>query len=248
MEPSSSSSFPASGGAAADSNNNDWFLTSLQCLHYPNPNELLPVLDASNDGDDNNNEPLLARLVLWLEDRVIRMWTLDQRDQLQEQFMTTIADYLNELSCPSCYLTKDWHKDSARRVRVIFWLLSVATAEAYGDAFVASSIDGKQSSSAPAQDTPIPENYKRKAREPDLSALKNISQSDLASLQNYDFALGFSTGDPQVDGMLTLLRMTLLLDLEQEQQYVNQRIAQLQTVTVPSAKSLKKYKPRRREK
>ena len=219
---------------AADSN--DWFLASLQCLKHPNPDELLLALDVSDDD-------ILARLVLWLEDRVIRMWTLDKRDQLQDHFFTALGDYLQELSCPSCYLAGDWHKDPARRVRVIAWLLSVATAEAYGDVFLASS------TGEPArQDQPIPDSNKRKAREPDLSALKDISESDLATLQNYDFPLGFSMGDPQVDGMLTLLRMNLLLDLEHEQQGVNQRIAQLQTLTVPSAKSLKKYKQRRREK
>lgn len=57
-----------------------------------------------------------------------------------------------------------------------------------------------------------------------------------------DLALGFTTGDNVVDGILKLARMHLLLDLEQEQDEINQSIAELQRLSVTESKPLKQYR------
>jgi hypothetical protein len=238
MQSTSSSTDVVSASDADSTTANDWFLRCLKCLGNEHPEEFLPALQES----DNH----LIQLTLWLEDCVIRMWTIEKRDQLKADYWTSITEYLQELQCPACYTAGEWQRNETQRVRVIFWLLSVATNEAYGDAFLNTT--GTQDSHTIPTTSASSKSacMKRKMHEPDMTALKTISETDLASLQNYEFPLGFSTGDNQVDGVLTLLRMNLLLDLEREQQVINRRIAQLQTVTVPEAKSLKKYKQRRR--
>jgi hypothetical protein len=224
---------------------NQWFLTSLTALGHPQPTLFQEALSMES------GEGPLIQLTLWLEDCIIRLWTLEQRDKLKAEYWKTISVYLEELQCPKAYYTPEhWQLNPALRIRVIFWLLSVATSELYGDAFLnegEAMDDDDDDDDAPSHSPNTPEPSTKSNESNANFSLEHVSESDLAALDTTRFPLGFTTGDNQVDGILTLLRMNMLLKLEQEQQYVNHRIAQLQATTVPGAKPLKKYKPKIRE-
>lgn len=208
-----------------------WFLDSLRCLGYDKPEDFLPALSHCDEA--------LIQLTLWLEDHIIRLLTIEKREALRCDYWTMISEYLEELKCPMGYFSAQWQNNAALRVRVLFFLLSVAMSEAYGDAF----IDDPPPSATEPDSMP---NNLRMVDYTNYDAISSISESDLDQIQSDEFPLGFSSGDSQVDRLLVVLRMNLLLDLENEQQFVNQRIAQLQAMKAHDAKPLKKYKQRRR--
>lgn len=60
------------------------------------------------------------------------------REKLRSDFWSSIGDYLDQLECPnehgSEYAIKDdWMLIPRRRTRVMYWLVSCAISEAYGD-------------------------------------------------------------------------------------------------------------------
>jgi hypothetical protein len=97
-----------------------------------------------------------------------------------------------------------WRQDPSLRMQVVYWIISSATFELH-----AEKVDPKQQGVV-------------------YSTTTSITTMDLVRLPELDpsvFPLGFSTGDEQVDHILTILRMDLLHQIEQEQQQYNQLLA-----------------------
>lgn len=150
---------------------------------------------------------------------------LEQREKLRTDYWSHINSYLDALECPEDYFPAEYYADDEKesphwrysswhRTRVVNWLISCATSEAFGDI----------SEQSQTESTPTP----------------NVDQS---ALEN-PFPLGFSTGDLEVDSILTQLRMKLLIQLEEDQKVINAAVAQVQSVTSGKAKPLKQAKLR----
>mmetsp|Transcript_28510 Transcript_28510/g.47182 ORF Transcript_28510/g.47182 Transcript_28510/m.47182 type:complete len:105 (-) Transcript_28510:2571-2885(-) len=104
----------------------------------------------------------------------------------------------------------------------MYWLISCAISEAHGDSCPPTSATDTAEGSTTAT----------------AAAVDDISTS-------HSFPLGFTTDDPQVDQALTYTRMKHLLKLRQEQDQINDCIAQLQNTSVAKSKPLKARKARR---
>lgn len=157
--------------------------------------------------------------------------------------------YLVELDCPPSYFTNnDWRRHSMLRIRVIHWLVACAVSEAYGNIFGAASPESVATAAAAADDdaspghVPLPAATSDK-HESDPSSTSRWTNPLLQQVQRMDdddgsddpntffrhnFPLGFTTGDDKVDRILTLVRMTFLMELEEEQDAMNQTIADWQ--------------------
>jgi hypothetical protein len=95
--------------------------------------------------------------------------------------------------------TIPWREVPKLRIRVVYWLMSCAISEAYAEE-QEEATNQEVSTNSGTGDTIIPEKVD-------------------------DFPLGFSTGDLQVDRVLTVLRMEFLLEIEQEQKAQNEFLA-----------------------
>lgn len=149
---------------------------------------------------------------------------LNAREKLRQDFWLHINDYLHELEYPEPLLTMDvtaeqhhWRHDTMRRVRVVYWLISCAVSEAYGETI---NSEVKPDSKADSVETNIMLNPK-------------------------DFPLGFKTGDEQVDRLLTILRLRFLMQLQDEQARLDGIVSDLQKRRQNLGKT-KPFKSRRR--
>lgn len=121
-------------------------------------------------------------------------------------------------------------------MRVINWMMACATSEAFDD-----MSDGQQRAicSEPATTSPTAI---------DEATLQSPSkgESTAGSLKQdlSKFPLGLSTGDEQVDYVLSILRMKLLISLENDQKRINEAISEMQRVTAEKSKPLKETKVR----
>lgn len=138
---------------------------------------------------------------------------------------------MDALECPKDYFPLDYYADedkefphwrysSSHRIRVVNWLLSCATSEAFGD--IGDETDSTKENTT-TQDGGNTE----------------------TTITEKPFSLGFSTGDKEVDHILTLLRMKLLIQLEEDQKAINVAVSEVQDVTAAKAKPLKQAKLRK---
>jgi hypothetical protein len=104
-----------------------------------------------------------------------------------------------------------WRQDPSLRMQVVYWIISSATFELH-----AEKVDPKQQGVVPSTTATTTTTM-------DLNSSKKLVR--LPELDPSVFPLGFSTGDEQVDHILTILRMDLLHQIEQEQQQYNQLLA-----------------------
>ena len=171
---------------------------------------------------------------------------LEERTKLRNDFWNHIDGYLDDIDCPKAYFQKCiiesadgvtdkmdvacWRYSPSHRIRVVHWMLSCAASEVFGDV-------AGDSTSAPevVQNSRI-----------DQSTIADpVPPSCGAPISHDKFPLGFSTGDSEVDDVLTNLRMKLLIQLEHDQKEVNAAISQIQGVTAGKAKPLKQAKMRK---
>ena len=158
--------------------------------------------------------------------------------RLRNDFWSTIDDYLDELECPETYLGQNksdidnhttgsgnhhpkskWRTEPQLRIRVVYWLISCATSEAYADRRITTTTTTTPTTTTTTTTTNNDNRNKEVAK---------LSPSTI-SIPSFDpkaFPLGFSTGDDMVDRALTLLRMDLLYHLEQEQEAYNRLLVE----------------------
>ena len=131
---------------------------------------------------------------------------------LRQDFWVAIDRYMEELECPKDYFSQEgpWRNDKDRRSRVMYWLLSCAISDAFGD--VEDGIHG------------------------------SATVEDATKIDPAVFPLGFTTEDPEIDEVLTKIRMKHLVRLRSEQDRINEIIATLQKTTVEKSKPLKSRK------
>jgi RNA transcription, translation and transport factor protein len=174
-----------------------WIISALKTLGHTSPGEKGNIYD---DG-------VFQEIVVFLEDRCIRLWDLDQRNatirQTSNFLETHLATYLKATGCP-------WSYDEnvpEQRYRVLHWLICYAMQEVYHDAFERKDDDDE--AHPPFTTT-------------DAHAPMAASPSYFAGTTS--FPLGFSTGDDQVDAVLTLMRMQMVVDMQEHQHVINERI------------------------
>lgn len=196
--------------ASASSSSSCWFESTLQALGHPDPS----WVKFSLRGVDKDADAYFEKVVLYLEDRIIRLYDLAARDKLRNLFWEHIDDYLNDIECPGEYVwshsssraakaaasptatssessAAPWRHDTQQRTRVMYWILATATSEAYNDRM---------------ESTP--------------------------KWNSNNFPLGLATGDDEVDRILTVLRMKYLLQLRQEQDEINECITRMQKIAL----------------
>ena len=181
-----------------------WLHQALTCLGHPQPE--FHVQNVFGKHSDDTAKEALQQVVVWLEDRCIRLWDLERRDRMLRH-PTTLAEflqvqlpvYLQTLDCPPSYYGGDWYADPQQRYRVLHWLVSCALQEVSAD-----------QTAAVTTDTPS-----RKA---------TAAATTTDSLDTAAFPLGFSTGDSEVDRVLTILRMQLVASMQREQQAINRAV------------------------
>ena len=177
------------------------------------------------NSDEGNRQ--LQQLVIWLENHAIRQWKVDDREALRNNFEGALERYLSDLDCPTGYLMRDgsgsggdnetcWRTNPESRGKIVFWVVSNAISELYVDQRPMDDDGDNVSSQAEAT-------KKGADTKPDLNDI--IIDKD-------SFPLGFSTDDADTDGILMALRMKNLLDLRQVQKKVNERVAEMQKLTV----------------
>jgi RNA transcription, translation and transport factor protein len=174
---------------------------------------------------------------------------LEERTKLRNDFWSHINNYLEALECPENYFPMDYYADedkehphwrysASHRNRVVHWLISCATSEAFGDDdFETMNTEKERLPEGSTQQLTSTNHHP-----PELST--TITASKENSNKN-PFSLGFSTGDDEVDHILTILRMKLLIQLEEDQKKINAAVSQVQTVTSNHAKPLKQAKLRK---
>jgi RNA transcription, translation and transport factor protein len=175
---------------------------------------------------------------------------LEDRNKLRSDYWNQINVYLEALECPAGYLsdsdTLQWRHSPSHRQRIVHWLIACAISEVFGD-FLQKAPKASLSSVMTSQKEPVAScatiTIAPSSFETTTSPTRTCnSPPELAELA--DFPLGFSTGDEEVDHILTILRMKLLVQLEKDQQQVNELVAEMQAVTVGKAKPLKEAKLR----
>jgi hypothetical protein len=162
---------------------------------------------------------------------------LEEREKLRTDFWAHIEEYLDALECPKWY-TQEWRQSSELRVRIVYWLIACATSEAFGDQLSKNSQPKEPEQINKSADTNEQSNRPSTTREETTT----YSGQEQAWKQ---FPLGFSTGDEAINRTLSILRMKLLIQLENEQKEINHVISQLQQVTAGKAKPLKETKMRK---
>lgn len=220
----------------ADSSDS-WFVASLKNLGHFDPSSVKSAMEVQQD--PNSADSQLVSLTLWMEDSLIRSWKVDERRKLRDDFWAHINNYLDGLECPIDYFPDfyfadedkmpHWRYSSSHRQKVVCWLISNATSEAFGD--IASQQTADSSPIAPVAD---------ETNEVESGESKEAEGSS----QENPFPLGFSTGDDKVDHIVSLLRMKLLIQLEEDQKAVNEAVCQVQSVTSGKARPLKQAKLR----
>lgn len=188
----------------------EWFKRSLVSLGLPNPDSfacLAQPVEVDADGT------VLQDFFVWMEHHAIRQWTVDDRKKLQNDFCSSVEQYLSDLDCPETYRMcrggngkpSSWQDDPYARTKVVFWLVSCAISEVYSD------------QAGPVEDV----------------ASDNGDNDVLFSCIHKDsFPLGFSTNSSAVDDIANALRMKYLMDLRNLQNKVNLITANMQQITV----------------
>jgi len=166
---------------------------------------------------------------------------------LRTDFWNHINAYLDAIECPKAYFQNAvnvsdqteaaaWRR-SSHRIRVVHWMLAVATSEAYNETGEPSSESDQKSSSVP-----VSEDTKVSSINSSVKSTESCSSvSDKEHLSKL-FPLGFSTGDEEVDDVLTKLRLEMLIQLEHDQLEVNSIVAEIQAITSRNAAPLKEVK------
>lgn len=176
------------------------------------------------NSDEGNRQ--LQRLVLWLENHAIRQWTNDDRKALGDNFDNAFERYLTDLDCSTEYRVRDssgcednnetyWRTNLQSRGRIVFWVVSSAISELHADQRPMDDNSDKLSSQT----------------EKEADACTNADLNNII-IDKDSFPLGFSTDDAGMDGILMALRMKHLLDLRHVQDKVNERVAEMQKLTV----------------
>jgi hypothetical protein len=133
---------------------------------------------------------------------------------------------LEAFDCPpSYYQQKQWYRNPAQHWRVIQWLISAALQEVYSDCVLQQQ---------PTHDTASTVEHETERTVPPATSQTETLET---------FPLGFATGDDDVDLVLIVLRMKLVVELEDEQRAINAAIAA--AMTSRNKPALKPYKPRR---
>lgn len=225
-----------------------WFQESLQTLGYPDTNTTTTP-SVVVEGALNGDEKMFQRTVQYLEDRCIRLWDLDRRNAIlrptttSSSFWKQLALYLNDLECPTAYYCSSsfsaddndghnhgeeqlWHTDASKRWRVLHWIVTCALQEAYNDTsnddetnphpFATTTVTATTITTDTALNSTTTTNSNNNESLADsLSVIIPSSQS---------FPLGFSTGDPQVDEIVTVLRMQFIAEMQDEQAAIHKEI------------------------
>jgi len=218
-----------------------WLQDALTNLGHLDPSSVRNAMQLENECITADDQ--MVRLTMWLEDRLIRLWSMDdERQQLRNDYWNHIDKYLEALECPKSYFSADWRYSLSHRMRVVYWLVSCATSEAFGDVTI------------PTQDAAVEQSASLSKSEPSQAKVNSsplnggggqstVSSSSTSELSS-KFQLGFSVGDAEVDGILLSIRMRLLMQLERDQKDINSAIAQIQRITAGRAKPLKEAKLR----
>jgi hypothetical protein len=148
---------------------------------------------------------------------------LNARDNLRTEFWLHIDKYLEDVECPETLFRPEasplqhWRYDAERRVRVVYWLVSCAISEAYHD-----------------------------TENSEVGHADKVDSEDVVpEWSQKDFPLGFSTGDDQIDRILTILRFQFLLQLQDEQARLDAVVTELQLQRQKTSRT-KPQKTRRR--
>lgn len=173
-----------------------WLLSTLRKLGHPQPEAHNLQTIHTSDGDEE-----FQKLVEWLEDRCIRLWDLERRDNIlrkrtnsKSYFTMQLPIYLEALDCPPSYYTlPQWYTVPQQRYRVLHWIASCALQEVARDQRIATS-------------------------------QTNSGMPPVDSINAKAFPLGFTTGDTEVDGVLRILRMQLVASMNEQQRQINQAV------------------------
>lgn len=89
----------------------------LLCLEHPNPESV-----------NVNDQKSFRNLILWLEDQIIRHYTIDDRDGLRKitspEWTKSFEKYKNDLNCP---------KELTADIDQLKWIISYAVKLEYMD-------------------------------------------------------------------------------------------------------------------
>ena len=183
--------------------------------------------------------------------------SLEQRAQLRGDFWNHIDGYLDALECPKVYfenaeLKKNgsekvacWRSSASHRIRVVHWMLACGTSEVFGDADGGDAPASEETQSPSSIKQPVVRVSPPPTAAPAKTTTSTQTPTGSTRVSPENFPLGFSTGDAEVDRILTTLRMKLLIQLENDQKKVNSTISQIQAVTAEKAKPLKQAKMRK---
>lgn len=179
-----------------------WITSALKTFGHPTPND---------KGNSINDDGVFQEIVIFLEDRCIRLWDLEQRNATIRQpanfFDSHLSTYLKAVGCPFSY-NENMQSSPEQRYHVLHWLICYAMKEVYNDTFQnSSSIDDKNIPPSSA-----------------IAIAPVVVSQSATTTTTTSYPLGFSTGDNQVDELLTMIRMQMVLDMAEHQQIINERI------------------------
>mmetsp|Transcript_20734 Transcript_20734/g.30541 ORF Transcript_20734/g.30541 Transcript_20734/m.30541 type:complete len:286 (-) Transcript_20734:255-1112(-) len=235
-----------------DANDATYFVQSLTVLNYPDPKKALLCLStpskttrqrSQNEGvngesDDMDADVALEKLVIWLEEYIIRQWDPKSRqNKLESNFWSFLQQYLFDLDCPPLYYLQPnsfhlnengefvipndkkascsyWRYDRFKRPRLIYWIVSCAVSQQYEDSVDHLSIVEHVEVKEEKQPSALPATEK-----------KTSSNEQEPQWKEETFPLGFTTNDEEVDKILTMIRMKYVLNLRNAQNEMNQAIA-----------------------
>jgi hypothetical protein len=209
-----------------------WIVSALKALGHEKAN------DKGNIYDDG----VFQEIVVFLEDRCIRLWELAERDSTIRQtanfFETHLATYLQATGCPYTYDHHHHVQDAAaimpeHRIRVLHWLVCCAIKEVYIDTFDATPPldDDDDAANQPSDPSPqrqdatdLPAVLAKQGHGLLQESCAVAATTTALPLPPIGFPLGFSTGDDQVDAVLTSIRMQMIVDMQEHQHIINERV------------------------
>lgn len=185
----------------------------LKALDYENITDEWDIFQSNN----------IFQLVIWLENRVIRFWELEKRQQLMvdsNSWDRSFSKYLQELGCPY-----EW---KSINVECIYWLVAHGLSMRLNDIIDPRDVIIDDLGNALKLERNKNESSIHYLRRMHQTLMENVNKEQYTLM---DFPLGFDTGDNVVNEVALVLRMMQLHDFKELQYAVNDIISTIQKST-----------------